>query len=137
MNEIEKRLYELELKEIQRAEKQKQATYKFLTNNPKKKLIYSARNNAKLRGIEFNITEDDVVIPTHCPLLGVELTCIFGEGRVSTNMSLDRIDNTKGYTPDNIQVICDLANRMKQDATPEQLIAFANGVLNTYVPKPD
>lgn len=137
MNEIEKRLYELELKEIQRAEKQKQATYKFLTNNPKKKLIYSARNNAKLRGIEFNITEDDVVIPTHCPLLGVRLTCIFGEGRVSTNMSLDRIDNTKGYTPDNIQVICDLANRMKQDATPEQLIAFANGVLNIYVPKPD
>lgn len=137
MNPIEERLYELELKEIQRAEKQKQATYKFLTNNPKKKLIYSARNNAKLRGIEFNITEDDVVIPTHCPLLGVRLTCIFGEGRVSTNMSLDRIDNTKGYTPDNIQVICDLANRMKQDATPEQLIAFANGVLNTYVPKPD
>lgn len=137
MNTIEERLYELELKEIQRAEKQKQATYKFLTNNPKKKLIYSARNNAKLRGIEFNITEDDVVIPTHCPLLGVRLTCIFGEGRVSTNMSLDRIDNTKGYTPDNIQVICDLANRMKQDATPEQLIAFANGVLNTYVPKPD
>lgn len=137
MNTIEERLYELEQKEIKRAEKQKQATYKFLTNNPKKKLIYSARNNAKLRGIEFNITEDDVVIPTHCPLLGVELTCIFGEGRVSTNMSLDRIDNTKGYTPDNIQVICDLANRMKQDATPEQLIAFANGVLNIYVPKSD
>lgn len=132
MNNIEQRLYELEQKEIQRAEKAKQATYKFLTKHPKKKLCYSAKNNAKLRNIEFNITEDDINIPTHCPLLGVELTCIYGEGRVSTNMSLDRIDNTKGYTPDNIQVICDLANRMKQDATPEQLVLFAKNILSIY-----
>ena len=133
MKTIEERLYELEQKEKLRVEKQYKATIKFLSSNPEKKLYYSAKNNAKTRGIEFNITAEDIVIPEYCPLLGIRLTNIYGEGRVPSNMSLDRIDSSKGYTPDNIQVISDLANRMKQDATVEQLIAFANGVLKTYV----
>lgn len=132
MKTIEERLYELEQKEKKRIEKQAEATIKYLSSHPAKKLYYSAKNNAKTRGIEFSITEEDINIPTHCPLLGVELTNTYGEGRVFSNISLDRIDNTKGYTPDNIQVICDLANRMKQDATPEQLVSFAKNILIQY-----
>ena len=129
---IEERLEYLERKEKERVEKQYKATIKFLSTHPEKKLCYSAKNNAKMRNIEFSITEKDIKIPKYCPLLGVELTNIYGAGRVSTNISLDRIDSSKGYTPDNIQVISDLANRMKQEATTEQLVLFANNILSLY-----
>ena len=63
-----------------------------------------------------------------CPALGIRLS-LLKEGRTHSP-SIDRIDSSKGYTPDNIQVISTLANRMKQNATPDQLKAFAEWVLS-------
>ncbi len=42
----------------------------------------------------------------------------------------DRIDSANGYTKDNIQVISSIANRMKWNATKEQLLTFCKGVLS-------
>ena len=46
--------------------------------------------------------------------------------------SLDRIDSSKGYTPENIQVISRIANVMKNNATEQELISFAKGVLAAH-----
>lgn len=103
--------------------------YQYILNNYEWYLFNSARNRARIHGIEFTITKEDIIIPTHCPYMGFELTRIQGKGRQKTNPSLDRIDSTKGYIPGNVEVISDLANRVKQDATIPQLRLFAEYVL--------
>ena len=74
---------------------------------------------------EITITTDDIynVWPkdNKCPIMKYELT--IGDDR-KTSPSLDRIDNSKGYHPDNIQIVCDLANKMKNSATPIELERF-------------
>lgn len=81
-----------------------------------------AKRRARDRGCEFTLKREDVTIPTHCPALGVEIDLT---GEISANKpSLDRIDNTKGYTKENIQVISFRANRLKADASVEELQAI-------------
>ena len=106
---------------------------KWQASHPQTMLFNSAKQRAAKHSLEFTITKDDIHIPEFCPLLGVRLTSKRGVGRLPSNVSIDRIDPMKGYTPDNIQVVSDLANRMKQDATKRQLIAFARNILLTYL----
>lgn len=100
-----------------------------------KYMLATAKARAKKKGLDFELEIDDIHIPTHCPILEVELTNIQGKGIVGTNPSLDRIDNSLGYIKGNVHVISDLANRMKSNATKEELLAFARGILNFYKEK--
>lgn len=104
--------------------------------HPHKVLIGNARQRATKRGLEFNIGDDDIVIPEMCPILDIPIVkniCItIRSGPHNNSPSLDRIDNTKGYIKGNVQVISHQANTMKGSATPEQLIKFAQWVLKTY-----
>ena len=85
-----------------------------------KRLLYYARKNAKRSGRECELTIDDIVIPEYCPVLGIKLEP--GEKICSdTSPSIDRIDSTKGYTKDNIWIISNRANRIKNDATIEEI----------------
>lgn len=88
-----------------------------------------ARDTAPSRKLEFNLDKEDIVIPDNCPLLDIPL--IFGGERYNSP-SLDRIDNNKGYIKGNVWVISDLANRMKQNASIEQLITFSKNVLSRF-----
>lgn len=93
------------------------------------KMHHRAKQRAKISGLEFNLSPEDIQIPRFCPILGVELISHSGSsGGRGHSPSLDRIDNTKGYTKDNIQVISHLANQMKGSASTEQLIKFADWV---------
>lgn len=105
----------------------------YSNHKTEKKLLWAARRRAKDKGIEFNLIEDDIVIPTHCPYLGIELAKSRPRGDSRRDIaSLDRVDPTKGYTKDNIEVMSWLANTMKNNATPELLVKFAKEVLRRY-----
>lgn len=99
----------------------------------KKRLIYNAKKRAKDENVDFNITEEDLIVPEYCPYLGIKLESSQPRGSSRRFVaSLDRVDPTKGYVKGNIEVISHLANTMKNNATPEQLIKFAKEVLKRY-----
>ena len=64
-----------------------------------------------------------------CPIMGTTFTI---GGNTNTSPSLDRIDPTKGYTPDNIQIISTLANSMKSNASDAELLQFCTYYLRYY-----
>ena len=87
-----------------------------------KHMFQRARQRAKKYGLEFSIEQCDVVIPDLCPVLGISLVSAIGkQGPTNASPSLDRIDSSKGYVKKNVQVISWKANRVKCDATLEEL----------------
>lgn len=81
-----------------------------------KKSLTNIKCKCKKRGIPFDITVDDLSIPTHCPILGIELQ--FNEGGAKDNSpSIDRIIPEMGYVKGNVIVISGRANRIKNNAT--------------------
>lgn len=90
-------------------------------------LWLGAKQRAEASGIPFNIEVSDVVIPTHCPCLGIEI--IAGKaGGIDSSPSIDQIIPGKGYTKDNVWVISYKANRIKNNATLDELLSVANAV---------
>lgn len=99
-------------------------------NNPSRYLWRAAQARAKKKNIPFSIEVSDVVIPTCCPILKIELINHIGEGRAFDNSpSVDRIIPSLGYVKGNIQVISHKANIMKANASIEELITFAKYIL--------
>lgn len=72
-----------------------------------------------------------------CALSGQDMTHTRGDGTVHTNASIDRIDNNKGYTKDNIQLVCQITNLMKNSLTEESLIEWCQAIINTHISKDD
>ncbi len=64
-----------------------------------------------------------------CALTKIEMTALLFNGRTPTNMSVDRIDSTKGYTKDNIQLVCMAVNQMKSDLTYSELLFFCKNIV--------
>lgn len=90
-----------------------------------KYLLYKAKTRARLKGLEFSLCETDIIIPSHCPILGIELN----QGRRSLEERnnapcIDRKDNSKGYVKNNIAVISFKANKLKGELTKDQLKAL-------------
>ena len=112
-------------------EKVKQSEWEREDRNIVRRLLISARDRAKQKGIEFSITEEDVPLPKTCPILGTPLHRERGAWRESSP-SIDKIDPGKGYVPGNVWIISMMANGMKSNATPEQMLAFARWAIAKY-----
>ena len=102
-------------------------------NNPDLYLYWSVKGRANRAGLPFDLEKGDIVIPTHCPVLGIPLFRNTGGKRPTANSpSVDRIIPELGYVKGNIQVISQRANVMKNDASPDELRKFAEWVRNTF-----
>lgn len=87
------------------------------------KLFSQIKASAKKRGIPFDLTRADLgrlTFPITCPILGFPLK--FNTGKVQfDSYSIDRIDNTMGYTVDNIIVVSHRVNQLKSNASLEEM----------------
>jgi len=107
----------------------KEKAQQYILDNYEWYLFNSARSRARVHNIEFSLLITDIRIPELCPYLSKPLTRIQGQGRQDYNPSVDRKDSTKGYTKDNIEIISDKANRMKNNASWEELFTFSENIL--------
>lgn len=81
------------------------------------------RNNARVRGIPFDLTISDLYpLPEVCPALGIPIHYETGSrGAADNALSIDRIDSNLGYVKGNIVLVSQRANRIKNDATVDEL----------------
>jgi len=92
---------------------------------------FNAKTRAKKNRYEFTITKSWLRenIAATCPLLGI--TLIYNSTKtMDASASLDRKDSTKGYTPENCRIISFRANRIKNNATTEELQMLASSLDN-------
>lgn len=122
--------YQQKIPSEKRAEWSARSYQKKKETDPALFMWKQAKHRAKwdYNNMEFNIEVSDIVIPEVCPYFGTPFIPLDR----NWGYSLDRIDSSKGYIKGNIQVISSRANTMKNNATKEELIKFAEGVLRLH-----
>lgn len=96
------------------------------SGTPKHQVWGHARKRARMNGIPFSITVEDIPeIPMHCPVLGILLKANITAGPLDSSPSIDRLVPALGYVPGNIRIISNRANRIRSDASAEELRRIA------------
>lgn len=103
-------------------------------NSPKKYMLSRVRPRALSLGVPFDLTVEDFEIPEFCPVFPeIRLEFSMTSRRPENTPTLDRIIPDLGYVKGNVQVISMRANRLKSDASEEELRAIL-GYIERFKP---
>lgn len=126
-----------ELKQYNREKSQKRIEW-LKKNDPKKlkirRLIYYSKVRAKEKHLEHTITKDwlkDKLKDDKCELTSLEFSYDLSIQRNPFGPSIDRIDITKGYTPDNCRVVLWVVNAGLGHYTEKDLYFICKSYLNS------
>lgn len=107
----------------------KKRYYKRKLEDPIGYLLNRVKIKATREKREFNLTREDIVIPAVCPILLIPIR--LNDERMNKNsVSIDRVDNSKGYIKGNVKLISLRANAHKSDMSKEdiqRLYEYVNG----------
>ena len=92
---------------------------KYYAADPRRLLLTKAKVRAKEYGLPITIVLNDIVIPTHCPVLGIKLEPGVGTPH-GASPTIDRFKPELGYIPGNITVVSARANTLKGTGTLEE-----------------
>lgn len=100
-----------------------------------KKTFKLLKSQRLKNGRECVISVDDLVSMWEsqgglCAITGEQMTHIRGKGKIVTNVSVDRIDSSKGYTKDNVHLVCMIVNFMKNSFSYDDLVLWANKIVD-------
>jgi hypothetical protein len=105
------------------------SAHQYASKSLERLMVERAKARADVKGVPFDLNHTDITIPEVCPALGIPLYRT--PGVLSDNTpSLDRIRPELGYVPENIVVISNKANKIKSDATPDEIMAVALWILD-------
>ena len=99
------------------------------------KLYYSARKKASSRGLVFALDFEDVlhkVALGRCAVTGIPFDMRLKPSKwcdLPFRASLDRIDNTIGYVPTNVQVVCKIYNHAKWTWNDDDVLTMATALI--------
>lgn len=88
------------------------------------RMLSDAKVRASKKGLKFNLELGDIVVPDRCPYLDIPLNT-YNSCKRDDSPTLDRVVPELGYVKGNVEVISERANRIKNDATPEELEKIA------------
>lgn len=80
------------------------------------------KRSAKQRNIQFSLTKEDFQKYWQLP-------CTYCGDTINT-LGLDRVENSRGYTVDNVVPCCTTCNRMKLTFSKEEWFSQMNKILN-------
>lgn len=119
---------------VKNADVIKEKQFCYYANNIPKVLLRTSLHRAKVKGLEHTLKLKDIEIPPVCPVLGIPILYQKTGGLPSHNSpSIDRINNARGYTKDNIVIVSRRANVLKNDASVEELkkiVIFYDNLIN-------
>jgi hypothetical protein len=99
-----------------------------------KLLFNNAKDRARRTGKEFDLTEEwiiEILKNGICQATGIPFDLEQGDGQGQGRAwgpSLDRIDNSEGYTKDNTQVVCWIYNRAKGVGSHSDVVTMAEAL---------
>ncbi len=83
-------------------------------------LYHIGRARARHKKIEWNLEISDIIVPKRCPVLGMKLVMNSVTPK-NNSATIDRINPKIGYIKSNVAVISHLANKIKSNATAEEI----------------
>lgn len=117
------------MKKEERLQQQCDVCGRLLDKNISNFRKYSRKTN----GLNFHTTcrdcEDRIKLNTEWKD-GKLLCHICGEGRIYTNVSIDQIMPSKGYTIDNIQLVCMAVNQLKSDLDMDTILILCSAIVD-------
>lgn len=98
---------------------------------------HGAKERAIKQGLDFNLTVEYLLSlweSQHgiCALSGVPMTFERYQGRIPTNVSIDKINKERGYIIGNIQLVCMACNQIKSDWSEETMYNICKKIVEQY-----
>lgn len=108
-------------------EKIREKAREYYKEHPETFVLHNIKTRAKKLGVPFSLTADDIECPEFCPVLGIRLERSLNPKGGVTDFAptVDRLIPEIGYVKGNVMVISHKANRIKNDATVDELMTVA------------
>lgn len=97
--------------------------------SPFKKILAAKKHICKAKGLPFDLDEDYLksIYVNVCPILGIEMIQMNQDNpRAEENATLDRLIPELGYVKGNVTFMSFRANRIKSDATKDEITKLYN-----------